>query len=107
MKLFDTEDKFIFVCLHIGVSAPLWIEGILDDVFGKCNTNEVCFHSIIGEVFSGVTGIAIDPIIGAFIGVVLYETLYITIPSLLSSIKKRLRKQCKKMFTPKVDKMAD
>ena len=92
MKLFDTEDKFIFVCVHIGVICPLCIEGILDDVFGKCNTNEVCFHSIIGEVFGGVTGFVIDPIIGAFIGVVLYETLYIAIPSLLSSIKKRLRK---------------
>ena len=90
--IFDTEDKFIFVGIMIGLGAPLLSEAILDDVFGKCITNEVCIHSIIGEVCGGVFGFVIDPIIGGFIGGVLYETLYITIPSLLSSIKTRLRK---------------
>lgn len=90
--IFNTEDKFIYVCGMIGLTAPLWSEAILDSVFDKCITNEVCIHSIIGEVCGGVFGVVIGPIIGAVIGVFLYETLYITIPSLLSSTKTRLRK---------------
>lgn len=92
MSVFDTEDKFIHVCGMIGLIVTPCIKPILDDVFGQCTTNEVCFHTYIGEVCSSLLGFLIGPIIGAFIGVFLYETLYIIIPSLLSSIKTRLCK---------------